>query len=85
VHDPLKFRVRDWLPKTGENHHAMRARRLAQRYTGNERLLATIELHDRPYSLWRRTTRYGRVDESAFDRMLERIPDYGPFHSLRRA
>ena len=79
VHDALKFRVRDWLPKMGENHHAMRARRLAQRYTGDERLLATIELHDRPYSLWRRTTRDGRVDESAFDRMLERIPDYGLF------
>jgi hypothetical protein len=79
VHDPLKFRVRDWLPKTGENHHAMRARRLAERSTGNERLLATIELHDRPYSLWRRTTRDGRVDESAFDRMLERIPDHGLF------
>ena len=79
VHDALKFRVRDWLPKMGENHHAMRARRLAERYTGDERLLATIELHDRPYSLWRRTTRDGRVDESAFDRMLERIPDYGLF------
>lgn len=79
VHDALKFRVHDWLPKTGENHHAMRARRLAQRYTGDERLLATIELHDRPYSLWRRTTRDGRVDESAFGRMLERIPDYGLF------
>jgi hypothetical protein len=57
----------------------MRARRLAERYTGDERLLATIELHDRPYSLWRRTTRDGRVDESAFDRMLERIPDHGLF------
>jgi hypothetical protein len=79
VHDALKFRVHDWLPKTGENHHAMRARRLAQRYTGDERLLATIELHDRPYSLWRRTTRDGHVDESAFGRMLERIPDYGLF------
>jgi hypothetical protein len=75
VHDALKFRVRGWLPKTGANHHAMRARRLAERYTGDERLLATIELHDRPYALWRRIGPDGRVDERAFDRMLECLPD----------
>jgi hypothetical protein len=60
-------------------HHAMRARRLAERYTADERLLATIELHHRPYSLWRRMSRTGRVDESAFDRMRERIMDVGLF------
>ena len=32
----------------------MRARRFAERYTDDERLLATIELHDRPYNLWRK-------------------------------
>jgi hypothetical protein len=77
AHDALKFRVREWLPKTGGNDHAMRARRLAERYTADERLLATIELHDRPYSLWRRMSRDGRLDG-----MLERIR---PVHSLRRA
>lgn len=75
VHDAMKCRVRGWLPKTGENHHAMRARRLAERYTDDERLLATIELHDRPYALWRRMKRAGRADDDAFDRMLQRIPD----------
>ena len=40
----------------------MRPARLAERYTADERLLATIELHDRPYSIWRRMSRYGRVD-----------------------
>lgn len=79
VHDALKFRVRTWLPKTGANHHATRARRLAERYTNDERLLATIELHDRPYALWRRRGPTGTVDESAFDRMLERIPDFELF------
>ena len=82
MHDSLKFRVRNWLPKTGENHHAMRARRLAERYTDDERLLATIELHDRPYGLWRRRNRTGRDDDSAFDSMLERIPDIGLFSSF---
>lgn len=79
VHDALKFRVRGWLPKVGENHHAMRARRFAERYTTDERLLATIEQHDRPYSLWRKLRRSGRVDEKGLDRMLERIPDLDLF------
>ena len=60
VHDSMKYKVRDWLPKTGENHHAMRARRFAERYTDDERLLSTIELHDRPYAIWRRMRRKGR-------------------------
>jgi hypothetical protein len=75
VHDSLKGAVKDWMPKTGENHHAMRARRLAERYTDDERLLATIEQHDRPYAIWRKMRRKGQLDERAFDQMLERIPD----------
>jgi hypothetical protein len=79
VHDAFKFRVHDWRPKTGDNHHAARARRHAERYTHDERVLATIEQHDRPYSLWRKLRRTGRPDESAFDRMVERIPDLDLF------
>jgi HD domain len=79
VHDSMKYRVRDWLPKTGENHHAMRARRLAERYTTDERLLATIEHHDRPYALWRRPRRTGRMNEKRLDQMLERVPDIDLF------
>jgi hypothetical protein len=45
--------VSPWRLRVGENHHAMRARRFAEGYTNDERLLATIELHDRPYHLWR--------------------------------
>jgi len=75
VHDALKHQVRDWLPRSGENHHAMRARRHAERYTSDERLLSTLELHDRPYALWRRLRRRGELDERAFARMLERVID----------
>jgi hypothetical protein len=79
VHDSMKFRVRDWMPKVGENHHAMRARRFAERHTADERLLATIELHDRPYAIWRKLRRTGRVDEKRLERMFERIPDLDLF------
>ena len=75
VHDSMKYRVKEWLPKVGENHHAVRARRFAERHTSDERLLATIELHDRPYALWRKMRRTGHVDEQGLERMLERIPD----------
>jgi hypothetical protein len=79
VHDALKSKVQTWRPRTGENHHAARARRFAERYTGDERLLATIEQHDRPYNLWRKVRRRGRMDEHAFSEMVDRIPDMDLF------
>lgn len=79
VHDALKCKVQHWRPRTGENHHAMRARRFAEGYTGDERVLAAIELHDRPYSIWRRCKRTGRPQNEALDEMLARIPDRSLF------
>lgn len=75
VHDSFKYRVNRLRPKTGENHHAMRARRHVERLTTDERLLSTIELHDRPYAIWRRLRRTGKLEEEALDAMLARIPD----------
>jgi hypothetical protein len=55
VHDAFKAAVRPderWSP---ENDHAVLARRFAERFTDDERLLATLELHDEPYWIWRNT------------------------------
>ncbi len=79
VHDSFKYRVRNWLPRQGRNHHASRARRFAERYTNDERLLATIELHDRPYHLWKRMRRKGELDRGRFEEMLGRVPDHDLF------
>jgi hypothetical protein len=79
VHDSFKYRVRNWLPRQGRNHHASRARRFAERYTDDERLLATIEFHDRPYHLWKRMKKRGELDRDAFEEMLDRIPDHDLF------
>jgi hypothetical protein len=79
VHDSFKNRVQEWRPRVGENHHAMRARRFAERYTDDERLLTTIELHDRPYGIWRKRRRTGWLDRRRLEDMLERIPDYDLF------
>jgi hypothetical protein len=79
VHDACKNEVSPLRPKRGENHHAMRARRLSEAYTDDERLLAVVELHDRPYSLWKRLRRQGHLDPALLDTMLARIPDLGLF------
>ncbi|MFL5844168.1 MAG: HD domain-containing protein [Solirubrobacteraceae bacterium] len=75
VHDSFKYQVRERLPRRGENHHAMRARRFAERFTDDARVLATIELHDRPYALWRKMQRKGKLDERGFRAMMKRIDD----------
>jgi hypothetical protein len=79
VHDSFKYRVRNWLPRQGRNHHASRARRFAERYTDDERLLATLEFHDRPYHLWKGMRRRGELDVEGFEDMLERVPDHDLF------
>ena len=75
VHDAFKYRVHEWLPKSGGNHHATRARRFVERMVSDERVLATVELHDRPYNIWRKMQLTGRLDEAAFEDMMSRIPD----------
>jgi hypothetical protein len=79
VHDSFKYRVNQTHPKIGENHHAMRARRFAQRYTDDELTLAIIELHDKPYAIWRRMRRTGYTDGQAIAQTLERIQDWHLF------
>ena len=79
VHDALKYKVREWLPRHGPNHHAARARRVAEKYVDDERLLATVELHDRPYAIWRKMRRTGELDEQALEAMLDRVPDHDLF------
>jgi hypothetical protein len=67
--------VQSWRPRTGSNHHAARARKLAERHTDDERLLAAIEQHDRPYAIWRRMKRTGKDQTAQLDEMLAKVPD----------
>jgi hypothetical protein len=53
----------------------MRARRFAERYTDDERLLTTIELHDRPYGIWRKMRRTGRLDRRRLEDLMRRLED----------
>jgi hypothetical protein len=71
VHDSLKAEVRAHEPWSPDNDHATLARRFAERYTSDERLLTTLELHDEPYWIWRTTD----APEQALQRLLGRLPD----------
>ena len=54
VHDTFKYQVGTSLPKSGENHHAMKARRFAEKYIDDKDVLDIIELHDEAYNSWRK-------------------------------
>jgi hypothetical protein len=70
LHDSFKFQVDPDLGYSPENDHARLARRFAERYVGDERILATLEWHDEPYWIWR----HG-ADEAALADVLARLPD----------
>jgi hypothetical protein len=72
VHDAQKHRVRPDAGRSPESDHAVLARRFAERYTGDRRLLATLELHDEPYRVWR-TGAHDR--RASLEAVLDRVPD----------
>lgn len=60
IHDTFKHEVDPALPRTGENHHGMRARRFAERHVADIRVLDVIETHDEAYNAWQKGHRDGR-------------------------
>ena len=75
THDSLKYRVDPERARSGANHHAARARRFAERYIGDERVLQLIELHDEGIHLWNRWRRTGddRLIAAQLDTLLEQL------------
>jgi hypothetical protein len=71
VHDSFKAAVDADAPWSPENDHAVLARRFAERFTDDERLLVALELHDEPYWLWRSAP----DRDAALASMLARVPD----------
>ena len=59
----------------GENHHARRARRFAQRYISDQRVLTIIELHDEGIHLWNRWryTNDAQQVQARLDTLLKRL------------
>ncbi len=75
IHDAFKYRVKIWLPTTGDNHHARIARRFAERYLEDQALLEIIELHDEAYNAYQmgeRRDRWQDAEERAL-RLAQRL------------
>jgi hypothetical protein len=77
VHDTFKYQVDMDRPRTGENHHAMRARRFAERFVDDQAVLMVIELHDAAFNAWQRGNRDGKWDKATArgKRLIERLGD----------
>jgi hypothetical protein len=71
VHDAFKAEVRAHERWSPDNDHAMIARRFADGYIADERLLTTLELHDEPYWIWRNAG----ATEGALQPLLARLRD----------
>lgn len=54
LHDTFKHKVNQNLPKAGENHHGMIARRFAEKYqlAYHTDVLTVIQYHDDAYNAW---------------------------------
>jgi hypothetical protein len=76
AHDAFKSSVRAADGYSRNNDHAVLARRFAERYTADARLLEALELHDLPYHIWRSRRTDGRAALAA---ALDRVPDPGLF------
>ena len=76
AHDAFKSSVRVGDGYSRDNDHAVLARRFAERFTADARLLEALELHDLPYHIWRSR----RVDaRAALAAVLDRLPEPGLF------
>jgi hypothetical protein len=75
IHDTFKYRVNPDKPKSGENHHALIARRFAERYLDDQALLDIIELHDEAYNSWQLGERRGdwKGAEERATRLVSRL------------
>lgn len=59
LHDSFKHKVNQNLPKAGENHHGMIARRFAEKFPIHQSVLTVIQLHDDAYNAWQAGGRHG--------------------------
>ncbi len=86
IHDTFKFKVNQNEPKIGNNHHAMIARKFAEKFNLNNDVLEVIELHDEAYNAWQiggRKNNWYKSEERAtklIDRLNGLVPLYVAFY-----
>lgn len=77
IHDTFKSKVDSTLPRRGENHHAMIARRFAEKFIEDAGILDVIQMHDNAYGAWNKGKRDGDWTK-ALELAHELIADLGP-------
>jgi hypothetical protein len=82
LHDACKVKVDESRARTGDNSHAVLARRMAERFTDDREVLEVIELHDEAYNSWRAFSQ-GRV-RRAEERIRVLVERLGPALPLFR-
>ena len=82
IHDTFKYQVDMDRPRAGENHHAMRARRFAERFVDDQAVLKVIELHDEAFNAWQLGNRDGKWEKARTraDRLIDRLGDTIPLY-----
>jgi hypothetical protein len=82
IHDTLKYRVDPSKPRVGANHHAVIARKFAERYLDDRILLEIIELHDEAFNSWRVGASKGRwkAAEERAHRLVARLGSSLPLY-----
>jgi hypothetical protein len=77
IHDTFKHKVNPKQSASGENHHAMIARRFAEKYISDLAVLDIIELHDEAYNAWCNGSRDGKWEkaETRISKLLDRLGD----------
>lgn len=75
IHDSFKYKVNQTKSKSEENHHAMIARRFAEKFITDNELLEIIELHDEAYNSWCKGDRDGKWDKAEIraNKLIERL------------
>ena len=75
THDSFKYKVDKNLHKSGENHHAMIARRFAEKFTTNIDVLDIIELHDEIYNSYMMIERKNNTNgaEKRISSLIDRL------------
>lgn len=88
IHDTFKHRVDRTRPLSGENHHAMIARRFAEQHGLAPHLLDVIELHDEAHNAWNtgnRDDRWGRAESRAHALVKRLGPNLGLYRRFFHA
>lgn len=78
IHDTFKHKVDRKKSASGENHHAMIARRFAEKYIDDPLLLDIIEKHDEAYNGWCNGNRDGKWDKAKrrINALLDHLEQY---------